>query len=60
MKHSISNIKSLLTSAEKLSAHELCFLKGGGEDLRRSVVGGASTVASVTTSVLAISISSKV
>ena len=39
MKNSINNLRNQLTSTEKLSAHELCAIKGGGgEDIRNKVV----------------------
>ena len=36
MKNSINNLRGLLTETEKLSTIQLCQLKGGGEDLRRT------------------------
>ena len=36
MKNSINNLRNQLTSTEKLSANELCAIKGGGgEDIRK-------------------------
>jgi hypothetical protein len=36
MKKSINELKVSLTGMEKLSVNQLCQLKGGGEDIRRS------------------------
>jgi hypothetical protein len=36
MRKSITDLKVTLTGAEKLSVNQLCQLKGGGEDIRRS------------------------
>jgi hypothetical protein len=44
MKNSIKSLKAVLSATEKLSTNELCHVKGGGEDLRRSTAVVSTTV----------------
>ncbi len=51
MRKSINEFNSIFSETEKLTAPQLCLVKGGGEDLRRntSLAIGGTTITTTTT-----------